>query len=227
MIVQTYKIKTMGTVKVLGQGSIKFTPDVTRVTVEVDALHETYQEAFDAGALNTNHIKDILAECGLDRELAKTSRFDVSKHHVNKKVDKGEWQWVVRGYKIKQTFTIELEMGCSQLTSLLDQIGREMAGVEIELGFAVSDIESARLKVIEAAVKDAQRKAEVMATALGKKLGDVSSVRYGNLDEDYYNGRVYDQCLASPGSMCEAAPMDLTPADLSGCANVEVVWNLL
>ena len=146
---------------------------------------------------------------------------------MNKKVDKGEWQWVVRGYKIKQTFTIELEMGCSQLTSLLDQIGREMAGVEIELGFAVSDIESARLKVIEAAVKDAQRKAEVMATALGKKLGDVSSVRYGNLDEDYYNGRVYDQCLASPGSMCEAAPMDLTPADLSGCANVEVVWNLL
>ena len=217
----------MGTIKVMGQGEMKFAPDVTRVTVEIDALHSTYQEAFEAGANNTNHIKDILAEHGLERDLAKTSRFDVNMHRVHKKVERGEWQWIVRGYKIRQTFLIELEMGCPQLTSLLDQIGREMAGVEIELGFAVSNTEDARLKVIEDAVKDAQKKAEVMATALGKKLGDVSSVRYGNLVEEYYNGRVYDQCLASPGSMCEATPMDLTPADLSGCANVEVVWNLL
>lgn len=217
----------MGTIKVMGQGEMKFAPDVTRVSVDIDALHTTYQEAFEAGAKNTNHIKDILAEHGLERDLAKTSRFDVNMHRVHKKVERGEWQWIVRGYKIRQTFLIELEMGCPQLTSLLDQIGREMAGVEIELGFAVSNTEDARLKVIEDAVKDAQKKAEVMATALGKKLGDVSSVRYGNLVEEYYNGRVYDQCLASPGSMCEAAPMDLTPADLSGCANVEVVWNLL
>lgn len=160
----------MGTIKVMGQGDMKFAPDVTRVSVDIDALHTTYQEAFEAGAKNTNHIKDILAEHGLDRDLAKTSRFDVNMHRVHKKVERGEWQWIVKGYKIRQTFLIELEMGCPQLTSLLDQIGREMAGVEIELGFAVSNTEDARLKVIEAAVKDAQKKAEVMATALGKKL---------------------------------------------------------
>ena len=217
----------MGTIKVLGQGEGKFTPDVTRVTVEIDALHTTYQEAFEAGAKNTNHLKDILAEQGLERELAKTSRFDVSMHRVHKKVERGEWQWVVKGYKINQRFTIELEMGCPQLTALLDQIGRELVGVEIELGFAVSDTDSARLKVIEAAVKDAQRKAEVMATALGKKLGEVSTIHYGVAHDNYYDGRVYSDAAPCPGAMCEAAPMDLTPADLSGCANVEVVWDLV
>lgn len=217
----------MGTIKVMGQGDMKFAPDVTRVSVDIDALHSTYQEAFEAGAKNTNHIKDILAEHGLDRDLAKTSRFDVNMHRVHKKVERGEWQWIVRGYKIRQTFLIELEMGCPQLTSLLDQIGKEMSGVEIELGFAVSNTEDARLKVIEAAVKDAQKKAEVMASALGKKLGDASSVRYGNLVEEYYNGRVYDQGIASPGALCEESSMDLTPVDLNGNANVEVVWNLV
>ena len=217
----------MGTIKVMGQGDMKFAPDVTRVSVDIDALHTTYQEAFEAGANNTNRIKDILAEHGLERDLAKTSRFDVNMHRVHKKVERGEWQWIVRGYKIKQTFLLELEMGCPQLTSLLDQIGREISGVEIELGFAVSNTEDARLKVIEAAVKDAQKKAEVMATALGKKLGDVSSVRYGNLVEEYYNGRVYDQCIASPGALCEESSMVLTPVDLNGNANVEVVWNLV
>ena len=123
----------MGTIKVMGQGEMKFAPDVTRVSVDIDALHTTYQEAFEAGAKNTNHIKDILAEHGLERDLAKTSRFDVNMHRVHKKVERGEWQWIVKGYKIRQTFLIELEMGCPQLTSLLDQIGREMAGVEIEL----------------------------------------------------------------------------------------------
>lgn len=219
----------MGTIKVLGQGDIKFSPDVTRVTVDVECRHTTHQAAFDAGVENTNRIKDILAEQGLDRELAKTIRFDVSKHEVNKKVLKGQWEWVVIGYDIKQSFIIELEMGCPQLTSLLHQIASEIKGAEVELVFAVSDVESARLKVIEAAVKDAQRKATVMAAALGKRLGEVSSVTYGTSEEDYYYRSRYRRgLLSSPNTLCdEAAPMDLTPIDLNGNADVEVVWNLV
>ena len=217
----------MGTIKVLGQGDVKFAPDVTRVTVEIDAHHETYHGAFEAGARNTNHIKDILAEHGFDRELAKTSRFDVGMHRVRKQVKRGDWQWVAEGYQINQTFCIELEMGYPKLTALLDQIGREMVGVEIELAFAVSDTDSARLKVIEAAVKDARRKAEVMVAALGKRLGEVSSINFGVPHDNYYDGRVYDTCIGSPAPMCDAAPMDITPTDLNGCANVEVVWELL
>ena len=219
----------MGTIKVLGQGEVKFSPDVTRVSVEIESRHKTHQAAFDAGVKNTNHIKDILAEHGLDRELAKSTRFDVSKHEVNKKVEKGQWEWVVIGYDIKQSFVIELEMGCPQLTALISQIGREISGVEVELGFAVKDAESAKLKVIEAAVKDAQRKAEVMAAALGKKLGDVSSVTYGDSDDDYYYGRRYRRgCLSKPNVLCEEDhSIDITPIDLNGNADVEVVWNLM
>ena len=219
----------MGIIKVLGQGNVKFAPDVTRVSVEIEARHKTHQAAFDAGVKNTNHIKDILAEHGLDRELAKTTRFDVSKHEVNKKIEKGQWEWVVIGYDIKQSFIIELEMGCPQLTSLLQQIGREINGAEIELGFSVKDAESAKLKVIEAAVKDAQRKAEVMAAAFGKKLGEVSSVTYGDSDDDYYYGRRYRRgCLSMPNALCdEDHAIDITPIDLDGYACVEVVWNLV
>ena len=219
----------MGTIKVLGQGEVKFSPDLTRVSVEIEARHKTHQAAFDAGVKNTNHIKDILAEHGLDRELAKSTRFDVSKHEVNKKIEKGQWEWVVIGYDIKQSFVIELEMGCPQLTALISQIGREISGVEVELGFAVKDVESAKLKVIEAAVKDAQRKAEVMAAALGKKLGDVSSVTYGDSDDDYYYGRRYRRgCLSKPNVLCEEDhSIDITPIDLDGNADVEVVWNLM
>ena len=219
----------MGTIKVLGQGEVKFSPDVTRVSVEIEARHKTHQAAFDAGVKNTNHIKDILAEHGLDRELAKSTRFEVSKHEVNKKIEKGQWEWVVIGYDIKQSFVIELEMGCPQLTALISQIGREISGVEVELGFAVKDAESAKLKVIEAAVKDAQRKAEVMAAALGKKLGDVSSVTYGDSDDDYYYGRRYRRgCLSKPNVLCEEDhSIDITPIDLNGNADVEVVWNLM
>lgn len=216
----------MGTIKVMGQGDVKFAPDVTRVTVEVEQILPTYQEAFDAGVRNTNLIKSLLAECALDTELAKTSRFDVNKHTVHKRVEKDEWQWVIRGYKIRQIFSIDLQMGCPQLTSLLDQVGQKMAGVEIELGFAVSDTESARLKVIEAAVKDARRKAEVMATALGKRLGDVLNMNYGVPHESYYDGRVYEG-VPAPCGVGDAAPMDITPSDLNGYATVEVSWDLI
>lgn len=217
----------MGTIKVLGQGKVQFTPDKTRVTVDVSAHNGTYQEAFDTGVRNTNCIKSILAECGLDRELAKISRFDVSKHRVHKRVTVKEWDWVVEGFNLRQTFIIELEMGCPQLTSLLDHIGKEVDGVEIEFGFAVSDVESAKLKVIESAVIDAKRKAEVMVAALGKRLGEVVSIHYGNLEEHYFVGREYDRCLAATGNVCGEPSIDLTPADLNGNADVEVVWDLI
>ena len=47
----------MGTIKVMGQGEMKFAPDVTRVSVDIDALHTTYQEAFEAGAKNQHHMQ--------------------------------------------------------------------------------------------------------------------------------------------------------------------------
>ena len=217
----------MGVIKVLGQGKVMFTPDVTRVTVGIESLHSTYKYAFDSGVRNTNHIKDILAEHNLDGELAKTSRFDVKKHRVyKKKVELNEWQWLDEGYELNQTFIIDLEMGCPQLTSLLNQIGSELIGAEIEFGFAVSDSESAQLKVIEVAVKDAQRKAEVMANALGKKLGEVSSVNYGVSRDNYYDGRVYESASPCGGFLDDSTSIDITPVDLQGYGNVEVVWEL-
>lgn len=217
----------MGTIKVKGQGELKFTPDVTRITVEVEDILNTYEEAFNSGTKNSNSIKQIMAGCSLDTELAKTSRFNVSKHTVHKKIDKNEWQWVTEGYKIQQTFIIDLALGCKQLTTLLDQIGKEIAGAEIEFGFTISDTKKAHLKVIETAVKDAQEKAEVMAKALGKKLGNVLNINYGIPHENYHDERVYECCPPEADSIGNAANIDITPDDLRGYSTVEVSWELV
>lgn len=79
----------MGTIKVLSLGDVEFTPDVTRVTMGINTLHSTYNDAFEADANNTSHIKDILAEHQLDREHTKPSRSDASMHRVHKKTDRG------------------------------------------------------------------------------------------------------------------------------------------
>lgn len=213
----------MGIIKVLGQADVKFVPDVIRITINVDKLYSKYQQAFEAGADNTNIIKDILTNCNLDRDLAKTTRFAINKHSEYEKVDKYNSQYVFKGYKIKQTFEIDLEISSPTLTPLLDAIGNSLKGVEIEIGFAVSNVEEARLKMIEVAVKDALKKAEVMASATNKQLGDIKSINYGVSKGEYYEtGECYE-----PTSTISSAPMDITPAELNGYTTVEVVIDLL
>ena len=64
---------------------------------------------------------------------------------------------------------------------------------------------------------------------MGNKLGEVSSITYGDSDDDYYYGRRYRRgWLSKHNVVCEdSAPMDSSPVDLGGSADVEVVWNLI
>lgn len=215
----------MGTIKVMGYGEVTITPDVTRVTVEVKDRHDTYQEAFAQGVSNTNVIKSILADNGIDGAKVKTSRFEVEKNRVSHKDKNGNWDWVVEGYNIRQTFTIELEMGSPVLTKILEAVGTDMRGAEVGLSFVVGDSVSARLKVVEAAVKDAHAKARVIATALGRSLGEVKSISYGAPTEEHY---VTESCeaMSSPGVARLDADVDITPRDMTGYSQVLVEWSI-
>ena len=215
----------MGTIKVLGLGEVKFTPDVIRVKVLIEQVYASYPQAFNAGVSNTNKIKDILPPIGFDRDLVKTAMFEINKHHERERIGKDDYKWVHRGYAIKQRFTIDIEMGDPKLSALLCRIGEEMLGVETELSFALSDIEGARQKLVEAAVKDALSKAEAMAAVLGKQLGEIKSLNYGVPEEHRYAKRhAYGLSEIACGS---AEKMDFTPNNLEGSANVEAIWELL
>lgn len=216
----------MGTISVLGHGEAKFTPDTTRVIVQVSQTYVAYDHAFNAGVSNANKLKDIVAAIGFDRDIVKTSTFEINKNLERERVARDDYKWVHRGYTIKQIFTIDLEMGNPNLSTLLSRIGKEIDGVENELSFVLGDIEGARLKLIEAAVKDALTKAETMAAVLGKRLGDIKSLNYGVPTGNRDNS--YETCCDDSAICIGSAPqMDFTPKDLNGCAEVEAVWELL
>lgn len=211
-------------ITVTGRGGIHVEPDVTRVELTLESLHDTYDEAYAQGKDNTSRLADIMNEVGLDKSLPKTTHFDIDKKTQNE-YDKyknyvGE-KFI--GFALDHRVKIDLGMDKTLLGKIVKLIGQHLKQAEINIGYTVKDARPAQLKMLERAVKDAKEKAEVMAKAVGCTLGLVKDINY-SVQELHIYSQARQIHGADEACCCEPESLDITPDDLAAQDNVTVVW---
>lgn len=213
-------------ITVTGRGGIHVEPDVTRVELTLESLHDTYDEAYAQGKENTSRLAAIMNEVGLDKSLPKTTHFDIDKKTQNE-YDKyknyvGE-KFI--GFELDHRVKIDLGMDKALLGKIVKLIGQHLKQAEINIGYTVKDARPAQLKMLERAVKDAKEKAEVMAKAVGCTLGLVKDINY-SVQELHIYSQARQIHGADEACCCEEESLDITPDDLVAQDNVTVVWYL-
>ncbi|MCQ2323703.1 MAG: SIMPL domain-containing protein [Paludibacteraceae bacterium] len=219
-------METEKLITVTGRGNIHVAPDVTRVEIKICSLFDTYQKAYKCAQANLKDVADVAVECGLDKKLPKTIRFDINKetHNVydrNDHFDHVEFD----GYKLRQHIKVDLGMDNELLAKFINKLGNCLTDFEMEIGHTVRDPRPSQLKMLERAVKDATEKAKIMAQAAGCQLGLVKSIDYTEHEIHIYSqAREIHEC---PEAMCcDAASLDITPDDLCAGEDVTVTWYL-
>jgi uncharacterized protein YggE len=48
------------TIRVMGTGFVKTAPDTTKLTFEVDSLHDTYEKAYAEAAVGNKNLRETL-----------------------------------------------------------------------------------------------------------------------------------------------------------------------
>ena len=213
-------------ITVTGKGGIHVTPDVTRLSLTLKSIHETYEEAYRQAKANTDNLSKIMEETGLDKTLPKTIRLDIDKK-TKREYDKyGKYvddKFI--GFDLDHMVKIDLGMDNMLLSKIVRLTGRYMKQAEMEIGYTVHDPRPAQLKMLERAVKDAKEKASIMAKACNCKLGLVKEINYSIHEIHIYSqARMIHE--SAEAEFCSPNSLNINPDDLVAEDNVTVKWYL-
>lgn len=215
------------TISVTGKGTIHVVPDVTRLTVEIHDIFDTYEKAYASAKENAAWMVKILEYNHLDGKLAKTKRLDISDNMVSKYDEDGNHiGYKKEGYKLSQELKVDLGMDTVLLNKIIKGIGKFIKNAQIDIGYTVKDPRPSQLKMLGRAVKDAREKADIMAAAAGCTLGDVYSINYSHEDIHIYSQARNIHSVEEAKACCPES-LDITPDDLAVSDEVNVVWRLI
>jgi len=210
------------TIRVMGTGFVKVAPDTTRLTFEVDSLHDTYEKAYAEAAVGNKNLREALEMLNIPKDSLKTTNFSINK--------KTEWRskenkYVFVGFKLCQNLAIELPLDSVITSKVMSALGKAWPELEVDISFVKKDTHDVKLQILESAVKDAREKAEVIAATLGHKLGGIISADYSkrSIDINYHEERL---ALCDSGCCDKDSSIDYTPDDIEAGDTIETVWYL-
>jgi uncharacterized protein YggE len=159
-----------GYVIVTGEGSVSVAPDHARITAGVTTRAKTVKEATDANSRTMAAITTALTGSGVAQKDVQTARFSVQPLYAPQTAGS---EPKLSGYGVSNQVSVIIR-DLSKVGDILDRLIAAGATDVGNVAFLVSDPSKAADPAREAAVADAQRKAQLYARASGISLGRVA-----------------------------------------------------
>ena len=217
------------TINVAGRSMYKAPADLTRVTLDIEGTNRTYEGAIRTCADNGREIKDRLESIGLRRESLKTVSQTVKPHYKEisyRDVDGDKtYKRVKDGFEFSNVLRFEFPNDNEILAKAMGSMMAATCQPDVRISFLNSDPVRCREAAIADAAKDARRKAEILAEAMGCRLGPLMDVSYGTqMSRDRYENDGFALCCASA---TEDLDLDIDPEDVTFNETVDAVWGIV
>ena len=171
------------TVTVLGSATVTVTPDEASFTVGVTTQDATVAAAQSANATQMQAVLQALKDKGVAEADLQTANYSINP--VYDYSSDGNSQ-TLKGYSVTNTVQVTVH-DITLLPTLLDASAVAGANETYGVSFTSTQSSAAYDKALQAAVLDAVRKGDLMATALSRKAGAVLSLTETN-DNYLYTG---------------------------------------
>jgi len=165
-------------------------------------------------------ICESLEQAGLDKKDISTANIYLYPQYDYS----GDVERIV-GYTINNSLSVT--------TSDIESIGNYIdiafaAGANTfdSISFSVKDDSAARKQALELAVQNAREKAEVIAAASGKRLGEIELISEGSQQDYYYTSNDGMNVVYSKEVVTEDAATTVRAAQVSVSAKVEICYEL-
>jgi uncharacterized protein len=175
------------TITVVGEATRAVVPDSVDVTVGVQSTAGTASQALRDNALRMQQLLQAATAHGLQQADIQT--LGVSLYPLHPAAGLGPIPGLrpmgvgpfaaapemapAAGYRVDNSLRLTVREP-NRAGEVLDAVVGTGANLASNVAFRVRDDSAARKSVLEAAVKEARSKAEIMASAMGRQLGDAS-----------------------------------------------------
>lgn len=202
-------------VQVNGSSEKQVDPDVAKIHISVNTLNANIEQAKNNNTANMDKVLAALQEQGVDKKDIKTDTYQIEPVYNYEK----DSLPTLKGYRV--TNRIEVTSAVESVGVLVNAATSAGANEINSIRFEKKDETDIKNEALQDAVKDALKKAEVIAGALNKKISNVKLVN----ESGVYYRPVMLESRAFKTAALDSAP-NITAGKITVGANVQVTVEL-
>lgn len=204
------------TVQVSGTSQKEMTPDIAKISVSMQSVNTNIEQAKHENTTIVNQVFAKLKELGITEEQIKTSTYQIESVYNYEKDRLPK----LKGYQV--TNTLEITTSIEKVGILVNEVTSAGANEVNSIRFEKSNPIDLKEEALRDAVADALKKAEVIGSALQKKVVNVKLVNESGV---FYNPVMMENRALKSYSGDSGAPM-IAPGKVTIGATVQVTVEL-
>ena len=167
-------------------------------------------------------INTSLESIGIDRKEVKTISFNVRTNDEYVKDKNGNSVLMFIGYEVEHSLKVAFDFDMKKLSEVLSVIAISKAKPKVDISFTLKEDGEIKEEVLRNASNNARKKAEILASTSGVKLGKLISIDYSWKDIELYSDTNY--CDSKPIS--KMSSIDIEPEDIKIEDSVTFSWEI-
>ena len=207
-------------VTVSAKSTITVTPDLAELHL---GCFTEAKEAADAQKQNTekvNKVLDALKEMGIPEKSIQTANFNLWPQY-----DYSDNKERIVSYRAEVSITVT-DLAIGDVGKVSDACIQAGANTMNGLNYKYSKYIETYREALAQAVGVCREKAEVLAKAAGKELGEVQSLTEGYQNMNYYSAASNSMMVKAEAAAMDAREMELMPGEISIDASVTAVYGV-
>lgn len=193
--------------RIVGTATKKFSPDTAIIYMNLDAVGKTADLAKSIFTNKATLLTNIIKQLGFNPEDLRTEHFFVDKNYEynnNKRVQ--------NGFRADCTYSLVIELDYSALEQLITSLSQALE-MRITYNVMLKEAEKEEQSVLDLAIADARRKAEVVAKSCGVTLGEIVGINY-------------EESPSFAGLRAVNGESNLAPTDVTITKTIELMWEI-
>jgi hypothetical protein len=205
------------TVTVSGSHTIYISPDKAEIHLGVQTTDKDSKKAQDENAKTVNAIIAKLKELGVKEKSITTSMYNIYQEYDYEKNEP-------TGFNVSTSLTVK-DLEIESVGNILSECVSAGATEIQYISYKCSNYDEEYENALTEAVAAAKKKAEVLAKATGRSVGDVQAIVEGYQDTSArFVNKSYS--MGEEAVMAESADVSIMPEDSEITANVTITWYL-
>lgn len=215
----------MRTIRVTGKAILEVKPNQTQIILQMKGIEKEYIDVIKHTANDLDLVKKSLKKCGIDSDKISTKYLDIYEKTEYRKDDNGYAREYHIGFSYSHALSVIIGIDNKLLGKILYEASKLENTPSISIEYKVENPEKYKSELIDLAVKDAKRKAEVMAKASEVNLGKIMNISY-SYSKIILHSNNYDLSVPKLLNCENSIDIDINPEKINVTDSISVVWEI-
>ncbi|HEY6307689.1 MAG TPA: SIMPL domain-containing protein [Candidatus Angelobacter sp.] len=201
-------------------GKFESAPDTAVLRFDIAAQEDASRAAFDKASAAADHVRQVLKNNGID-----VKAMQIGFYSVQPMYDWKNPKHKVIGYRVSTNLTLKLR-DFSKIGGVIEQTADMEDMANQSLNYTLEDIEPAKAKAAEDALKKARNQAGAVASAGGRTLGELLYASVDVNQQVIMPMPMVRRATVAGAQVAEAPTAEFTPQNVIINAHVNAMFAL-